>query len=162
MYPWGSFHCAALFCPATAAVCLDKTFWYSKLTAWIRLRHTGRSQWHYRAPTRKRACVRVREHSDVAQSLPSLIVMTFRRLRSRRWLQSSDSFACPAWNQYLSCSANRPLYLLFLPRVTCAKRRGPGGPQRFNSVCVCVRYQTPFSSRHESGPSCFCRQVSTR
>ena len=22
---------------------------------------------------------------------------------------------------------------LFLPRVTCAKRRGPGGPQRFNS-----------------------------
>ena len=44
---------------------------------------------------------------------------------------------------------------LFLPRVTCAKRRGPGGPQRFNSVCVCVRYQTPFSSRHESGPSLF-------
>ena len=23
------------------------------------------------------------------------------------------------------------------------------------SVCVCVRYQTPFSSRHESGPSLF-------
>ena len=49
----------------------------------------------------------------------------------------------------------------FLPRVTCAKRRGPGGPQRFNSVCVCVcvcvcvRYQTPCSSRHESGPSLF-------
>ena len=25
-----------------------------------------------------------------------------------------------------------------MPRVTCAKRRGPGGPRRFNSVCVCV------------------------
>ena len=27
--------------------------------------------------------------------------------------------------------------------------------QRSCSVCVCVRYQTPFSSRHESGPSLF-------
>ena len=50
-------------------------------------RHSGTRSWrhgsgcgiladlHYRAPTRRRACVR--EHSDVAQSLPSLIVMTF-------------------------------------------------------------------------------------
>ena len=70
-------------------------------------RHSGTQSWrhgsgcgilvdlHYRAPTRQRACVR--DHSDVehrtyvAQSLPSLIVMTFRRLsssNSRRWLQS--------------------------------------------------------------------------
>ena len=74
-------------------------------------RHSGTRSWRhgsgcgiladlrYRAPTRQRACVR--EHSDVAQSLPSLIVMhvTFRRLSSRRWLQSSETFACPAWNE---------------------------------------------------------------
>ena len=53
--------------------------------------------------------------------------------------------------------------VLFLLEVTCAKRRGPSGPQRFNSVCVSVclsvclsvRSQTPLSSRHESGPSLF-------
>ena len=58
-----------------------------------------------------------------------------------------------------------------LPVYSCWRSRalapGPGGPRRFNSVCVCVcvcvclsvclsvRYQTPFSSRHESGPSLF-------
>ena len=99
MYPWGSFHCAALFCPATAVVCLDKT------RSWRHGSGCGiLADLHYRAPTRQCACVR--EHSDVAQSLPSLIVMTFRRLSSRRWLQSSETFACPAWNEYLSCSAN--------------------------------------------------------
>ena len=45
--------------------------------------------------------------------------------------------------------------VLFLLEVTCALAPGPGGPHGFNSVCVCVRYQTPFSSRHESGPSLF-------
>ena len=35
-------------------------------------------------------------------------------------------------------------------------RAGAGDlPRRFNSVRVSVRYQTPFSSRHESGPSLF-------
>ena len=49
---------SALFCPATAAVCLGKTFWDSKLTAWLRLRHTALADLHHRAPTRRqmRAC----------------------------------------------------------------------------------------------------------
>ena len=58
---------------------------------------------------------------------------------------------------------------LFLPRVTCAKRRGPGGPQRFNSVCVCVCVCVCVSgikllSHHATNRDqvCFCRQVSTR
>ena len=48
---------------------------------------------------------------------------------------------------------------LFLLEVTCALAPGPWRSTRFNSACVCVclsvRYQTPFSSRHESGPSLF-------
>ena len=31
----------------------------------------------------------------------------------------------------------------------------PGLLHTSHSVCLCVRYQTPFSSRHESGPSLF-------
>ena len=58
MYPWGSYHCAALFCPATAAVCLDKTFcrswWHGPCT---RLWHTGRSTL---SCAHKTACVRAR------------------------------------------------------------------------------------------------------
>ena len=71
-YPWGSIHCAALFCPATAAVCLDNTFWYSKLTAWIRLWHTGRSTSIVRPQDSVRVCENTvtlnTEHSDVAKS----------------------------------------------------------------------------------------------
>ena len=67
------------------------------------------------------------EHSGVAQSLPSLIVMTLRRLSSRRWLQSSEIFACPAWNEYLSCSANskstlaQKVTLVRKPRLTASR-----------------------------------------
>ena len=78
---------SALFCPATAAVCLGKTFWDSKETAWIRRRHTGRST----APcAHETACACVQEHSTLPRrlSLPGLIVMTFQRLISRRRLQS--------------------------------------------------------------------------
>ena len=58
MYPWGSFHCAALFCPATATVCLNKT------RSWRHGSGCGlQADLHYRAPTRQ--CVCVREHSDV-------------------------------------------------------------------------------------------------
>ena len=56
---------SALFCPATAAVCLGKTYWDSKLTAWIRLRHTGRST----APcVHETVCVRARTQY-VAQTI---------------------------------------------------------------------------------------------
>ena len=68
MYPWGSFHCAGLFCPATTALCLDKTFWCLKLTAWIRLLHTGRST--LSAPTRQRACAQWRWTQNTV-TLPS-------------------------------------------------------------------------------------------
>ena len=129
MYAWGSFHCAALFCPATAAVCLDKTFWYSTLTAWVRLWHTGRSTL---SCAHKTACVRARTQWRWTQNtvtLPSLIVMTFRRLSSRRWLQSSETFACLAWNEYLSCSANskssstlaQGVTLVRKPRLTASR-----------------------------------------
>ena len=77
---------SALFCPATEAVCLGKTFWDSKLTAWIRLRHTGRST----APcAHETACVRATTQYVDQTIVPSrLIVMTFQRLSSRRRLQS--------------------------------------------------------------------------
>ena len=59
---------SALFCPATAAVCLGKTFWDSKLTAWIKLRHTGRST----APcTHETACVRARTQYVAQTIVPS-------------------------------------------------------------------------------------------
>ena len=55
------------------------------------------------------ACVR--EHSTLPRqmSIPGLIVMTFRRLSSRRRLQSSrlsETFACPAGDEYLPGFAN--------------------------------------------------------
>ena len=55
------------------------------------------------------ACVR--EHSTLPRRmcLPGLIVATFRRLSSRRRLQSSrpsETFACPAWDEYLPGFAN--------------------------------------------------------
>ena len=95
MYPWGSFHWRGSLLPATAAVCLDKIFWHSKLTAWIRLGILA--DLHYPLA--------------LAQSLPSLIVMTFREVEFKkmtpilRELQSSETFAWPAWNESLSCSA---------------------------------------------------------
>ena len=94
---------SALFCPATAAVCLGKTFWDSKLTAWIRLRHTGRST----APcAHETACVQ--EHSTLPRrlSLPGLIVMTFLRLSSKRRLQSlrpSETFQRLVWHETSIC-----------------------------------------------------------
>ena len=58
---------SALFCPATAAVCHGKTFWDSKLTAWVRLRHIGRST----APcAHETACARARTQY-VAQTIVS-------------------------------------------------------------------------------------------
>ena len=81
---------SALFCPATAApaVCLGKTFWDSKLAAWIRLKAYRQIHTEHRAPTRRRACMQ--EHSTLPTrlSLQGLIVMTFQRLSSRRRLQS--------------------------------------------------------------------------
>ena len=61
---------SALFCPATAAlaVCLGKTFWDSKLTAWIRPRHTGRST---AACAHETACVRARTQSVARTIVPS-------------------------------------------------------------------------------------------
>ena len=44
MYSWPLL--SALFCPAMAAVCPCKTFLESKLTAWIRLRHTALADLH--------------------------------------------------------------------------------------------------------------------
>ena len=75
---------SALFCPATAAVCLGKKFWDSKLTAC----YGTQADPQHRAPTRRRGCVQ--EHSTLPRrlSLPGLIVMTFQRLSSRRRLQS--------------------------------------------------------------------------
>ena len=61
---------SALFCPTTAApaVCLGKTFWDSKLTAWIRLRHTGRST----APcAHETACMRARTQYVAQTIVPS-------------------------------------------------------------------------------------------
>ena len=66
---------SALFCPATAAVCLGKTFWDSKLTAWIRL---------HRAPTRWHGCVQEQSALPRRLSLPGLIVMTFQKSSRRR------------------------------------------------------------------------------
>ena len=61
---------SAFFCPATAAlaVCLGKTFWDSKLTAWIRQRHTGRST----APcAHETACVHARTQYVAQTIVPS-------------------------------------------------------------------------------------------
>ena len=53
---------------AALAVCLGKTFWDSKLTAWIRLRHTGRST----APcAHETACVRERTQYVAQTIVPS-------------------------------------------------------------------------------------------
>ena len=60
---------SALFCPATAAVCLGKTFWDSKLTAWIRLRHTALADLHHRAPTRRQ--MRARRQYVAQTNAPS-------------------------------------------------------------------------------------------
>ena len=89
MYPWGSFQLSSVPQLAALAVCLGKTFWDSKLTAWIRLRHTAvQADPQHRAPTRRCACVQ--EHSTLPRrlSLPGLIITTFQRLSSRRGLQS--------------------------------------------------------------------------
>ena len=61
---------SALFRPATVAlaVCLAKTFWNSKLTAWIRLRHTGRSTPPCAHET---ACVRARTQYVAQTIVPS-------------------------------------------------------------------------------------------
>ena len=59
---------SALFCPATAAVCLGKTFWASKLTAWIRLWHTGKFT---TSCAHKTACVRVRTQYVAQTIVPS-------------------------------------------------------------------------------------------
>ena len=58
----------ALFCPATAAVCLGKTFWDSKLTAWIRLRHAGRFT---PSCAHETACVRARTQYVAQTIVPS-------------------------------------------------------------------------------------------
>ena len=90
MYPSGSFHCAALFSPATAAVCLDKTFWYSKLTAWISLWHTGRSTL---SCAHKTAYVRARTQWRWTQNtvtLPSPFQVS-PLWRSGGWVQEDDS-----------------------------------------------------------------------
>ena len=59
---------SALFHSATAAVCLGKTFRDSKLTAWIRLWHTGRS-----TPlcAHETACVRARTQYVSPTIVPS-------------------------------------------------------------------------------------------
>ena len=61
---------SALFCPATTAlaVCLGKTFWASKLTAWIRLWHTGRSTTSCAHGT---ACMRARTQYVAQTIVPS-------------------------------------------------------------------------------------------
>ena len=90
MYPWGSFHCAALFCPATAAVCLDKTFWHStELTAWIRLWHTSRST--LSCPQDSWAWMRARTQWRWAQNTVPSPFQVSSLWRSGGWVQEDDS-----------------------------------------------------------------------
>ena len=56
-------------------------------------------------------------------------------------------------------------YFLFnsCQRSHARKRRGPGGPRRFNCVCVCVYVRTKtFHYATNRNKVCFCRPVSTR
>ena len=128
---------SALFCPAMAAVCLCKTFWDSKLTAWIRL-GCGILHWQIYTIVRPQdgnACVL--EHSTLPRRFVTSrshrndapgIEFTWRRIQSSR---PSETFACPAWDgdesgctQFICHSPSTPSHipvsvLSSLPRCFC-------------------------------------------
>ena len=100
---------SALFCPATAAVCLGKTFWDSKLTAWIRLRLTGRST----APcAHETACVRARTQY-VAQTWDDCPFQVSSSWRSRGWVQEEDSNPCDPQRLFKGLSGMRRVFAGF-------------------------------------------------
>ena len=127
-------------------------------------RHSGTRSWrhgsgcgiladlHYRAPTRQRACVRARTQWRWTQNTvtlpspdPSLIVMTFRRLSSRRWLHSWETFACLKRAFVVLCKLQvvlhacpRQVVLVRKPRLTASRCWTSNG--------VCLQKRRPKAS----------------
>ena len=86
-----TFHVAirllsVLFCPTTAAACLVKTFWDSKLTAWIRLWHTVRQIYTIVRPrSRRRVRARTRRRLQSSATLRDFSLPGLRRVFAGYW-----------------------------------------------------------------------------
>ena len=127
-YPWGSFHCAALFCPATRGSCLP---WHDK-TFCLVLETDGMDQavayWQIYTSTlscaHKTACVRARtqylEHRTQWRCpVPSKSHRyDVPEVEFKKMTPILRDFSCPAWNEYLSCSANSKSFSTLAQGVT--------------------------------------------
>ena len=122
----------------------------SKLMAWIRLWHTGRSTL---SCAHKTACVRARTQwrwTQTTVTLPSPFQVSSLWL-SGGWVQEDDSkpwetFACPAWNEYLSCSANSKLSSTLAEGVTLVRKASLTASRCRTSNGVSLQKRRPNAS----------------